>query len=89
MVCVLIQGIVRHCFGLHLDKKDRLCIVCKSSQYVYDEHHLTFDWPMYSHIRARHASFFNKLLLSDFLARCEPMHVVVSLGAVLPIGAIF
>ncbi len=49
--------------NVHLDRKDRWCLVCKSSQHVEDEHHFIFDCPLYSHIRARHASLFRKLLL--------------------------
>ncbi len=59
--------------NVHLDRKDRLCLVCKSSQHVEDEHHFIFDCPLYSHIRAKHASLFQQTtFVSDFFARCEP-----------------
>ena len=31
--------------GVHLDRKDRLCLVCKSLDYVEDEQHFVFDCP--------------------------------------------
>ena len=39
--------------SVHLNKQDRLCLVCKlarlkSSQHVEDEHHFIFDCPLYS-----------------------------------------
>ena len=43
--------------NVHLDRKDRLCLVCSSAQQVEDEHHL-FDCPAYSSIRASHANPF-------------------------------
>ncbi len=36
---------------VHLDRTDRLCLVCKSLNCVGDEQHLVFDCPAYSHIR--------------------------------------
>ena len=64
--------------------------MCKSSQHVEDEHHFIFDCPLYSHIRARHASLFQQTSsVSNFLLGVNQMHVVVSLGAVFLIGAAF
>ena len=40
--------------GVHLGRTDRLCLVCKSSDYVEDEQHFVFDCPAYSHIRSQH-----------------------------------
>jgi len=37
--------------GVHLDRTDRLCLVCKSLDCVEDEQHFVFDCPAYSHIR--------------------------------------
>ena len=63
--------------NVHLDRKDWLCLVCKSSQHVEDEHHFIFDCLLYSHIRARHASFFSKLRpCLTFLLGMNQMHVV-------------
>ena len=38
--------------SVHLDRIDRLCLVCKSSNYVGNEQHFVFDCPAYSHITA-------------------------------------
>jgi len=38
--------------GVHLDRTDRLCLVCKSSNCVGNEQHFVFDCPAYSHITA-------------------------------------
>ena len=75
MVCMLIQGIGKTMF--HLDRNNRLCQVCKSSQHVEDEHHFSFDCPLYSHIRTTHASLFQQTSVSDFLLGMNQMHVVV------------
>ena len=48
MVCVLIKGAGRWENSVHLDRKDRLCLVCQSSQHVEDEHHFIFCCPLYS-----------------------------------------
>ena len=59
--------------SVHLDRKDRLCLVCRSAQQVEDEHHFLFDCPMYSSIRSSHASLFQRACsVSDFFASCEP-----------------
>ncbi len=56
----------------HLDRKDRLCLVCGSAQQVEDEHHFLFACPMFSSIRASHASLFQRACsVSDFFASCE------------------
>ena len=58
--------------SVHLDRKDRLCLVCRSSQQVEDEHHFLFDCRAYSSIRASHASLFQcACSISDFLDSCE------------------
>ena len=58
--------------NVHLDRKDRLCLLCTSAQQVEDEHHFLFDCPMYSYIRASHASVFQRACsVSDFFATCE------------------
>ena len=58
--------------NVHLDRKDRLCQVCGSAQQVEDEHHFLFDCPVYTSIRAGHASLFQHACsVSDFFAKCE------------------
>ena len=58
--------------NVHLDRKDRLCLVCSSAQQVEDEHHLLFDSPAYSSIRASHANLFQcACSVSDFFDSCE------------------
>ena len=58
--------------SVHLNRKDRLCLVCRSSQQVEDEHHFLFDCPAYSSIRASHASLFQcACSVSDFFDSCE------------------
>ena len=71
MVYVLIQGVGET--KSTLTRKDRLCLVCKSSQHVEGEHHFVLYCLLYSHVRARHASLFQQTSsVSDFFARCEP-----------------
>ena len=56
---------------VHLDK-DRLCLVCRSTQHMKDEHHFLFDCPVYSSLRASHASLFQQACsVSDFCIGCE------------------
>ena len=58
--------------NVHLDRKDRLCLVCSSAQQVEDEHHFLFDCPAYSSIRASHANLFQcACSVSDFFDSCE------------------
>ena len=52
--------------GVHLDRTDRLCLVCKSLDCVEDEQHFVFDCPAYCYIRSQHLN----LLQHCFL--CEP-----------------
>ena len=40
--------------GVHPDRTDRVCLVCKSLDFVADEHHFVFDCPAYNHIRSQH-----------------------------------
>ena len=76
--------------SVHLDRKDRLCLVCRSSQQVEDEHHFLFDCPAFSSIRASHASLFQLLVqYQTFLIAVKQMHVVDSLGTVFVLGATF
>ena len=50
----------------------RLCLVCRSSQQVEDEHHYLFDCPAYSCIRASHANLFQcACSVSDLFDSCE------------------
>ena len=81
--------------NVHLDRKDRLRLVCSSAQQVQDEHHFLFDCPAYSSIRASRANnlctvlvmpiFFSVLVqYLTFLTVVKQMHVVDSLGTVFP-----
>ena len=58
--------------NVHLDRKDRLCLVCSSAQQLEDEHHFLFDCPAYSSIRASHANLFQcACSVSDFFDNRE------------------
>ncbi len=58
--------------GVHIDRKDRPCLVCKSLQEVEDEQHFLFQCPAYNHIRAKHAGLFQQIFtVPDFFARIE------------------
>ena len=58
--------------GLWKDRKDRLCLVCRSSQQVEDEHHFLFDCPAYSSIRASYVSPFRcACSISEVFDNCE------------------
>ena len=71
--------------NVHLDRKDRLCLVCSSAQDVEDEHHFSFDCPAYSSIRASHANLFQcAVQYLAFLTVVKQMHVVDLLGTVFP-----
>ena len=59
--------------GVHLDRADRLCLVCKSLDCVEDEQHFVFDCPAYSHIRPQHAGLLQHCCtIADFMLLCEP-----------------
>ena len=59
--------------NVHLDRQDRLCLVCKSSQHVEDEQHFLFECPVYSSVRLRHASWFQDVSsVPDFFVKCDP-----------------
>ena len=75
--------------NVHLDRKDRLCLVCSSAQQVEDKHQFLFDCPAYSFILP---IFFVVLVqYLTVLTAVKQMHdiVVDSLGTVFPQGAIF
>ena len=58
---------------IHLDGKDRLCLVCRSTQHVEDEHHFLFDCAVYSSLQAHHASLFQQTCsVSDVFTSCDP-----------------
>ncbi len=58
--------------GVHLDRTDRLCLVCKSLDYVEDEQHFVFDCPAYSHIRSQHLDLLQHCCtIADFMSLCE------------------
>ena len=59
--------------GVHLDRTDRLCLVCKSLHCVEDEQHFVFDCPAYSHIRSQHLDLLQHCCtIADFMTLCEP-----------------
>ncbi len=59
--------------GVHLDRTDRLCLVCKSMDCVEDEQHFVFDRPAYSHIRSQHLGLLQHCCtIADFMTLCEP-----------------
>ena len=58
---------------VHLDRTDRLCLVCKSLDCVEDEQHFVFDCPAYSHIRSQHSELLQHCCtIADFVTLCEP-----------------
>ena len=78
--------------SVHLDRKDKLCLVCRSSQQVEDAHHFLFDCPAYSSIQVVMPVFFSVHVLvqyQTFLIAVKQMHVMDSLGTVFLLGAIF
>jgi len=59
--------------GVHLDRTDRLCLVCKSLDCVEDKQHFVFDCPAYSHIRSQHLDLLQHCCaIADFMSLCEP-----------------
>ncbi len=71
--------------GVHLDRTDRLCLVCKSLDCVEDEQHFVFDCPAYSHIRSQHLDLLQQCCT---IALCvNQLHVVVFLGNALHVGS--
>ncbi len=59
--------------GVHLDRTDRLCLVCKSLDCVEDEQHFVFDCSAYSHIRSHHLDLLQHCCtIADFMSLCEP-----------------
>ncbi len=56
----------------HLDRTDRLCLVCKSLDCVEDEQHFVFC-PAYSHIRSQHLDLLQHCFtIADFMSLCKP-----------------
>ena len=58
---------------IHLDRRDGLCLVCRSAQHVEDEHHFLFDYAVYriQLLTARLASLFQQACsVSNFFTRC-------------------
>ncbi len=90
MVCVLIQGVGKTMSTL--TEKDRLCLVCKSSQHVEDEvrNTILFLIALCTVILEpdMQVSFSKLFLYQTFLLDVNQMHVVVSLGAVFLIGVV-
>ena len=48
--------------NVHLDRGDKLCLVCNSAQAVEDEQHFLFDCPAYAPLRVQSAFFFSKVV---------------------------
>ena len=59
--------------GVHLDRTDRLCLVCKSLDCVEDEQHFVFDCPAYMYSHIRHLDLLQHCCaIADFTTLCEP-----------------
>ena len=59
--------------GVHLDRTDRLCLVCKSLDCVEDEQHFVFDCPAYIHIRSQRLDILQHYCTTaHFVSLCEP-----------------
>ncbi len=59
--------------GVHLDRTDRLCLVCKSLDCVENEQHFVQICPAYSHIRSQHLDLLQHCCtIADFTFWCEP-----------------
>ena len=59
--------------SVHLDRTDRLCLVCKSLDCVEDEQHFVSDCPAYSHIRSQHVDLLQHYCaIAGFMTSCEP-----------------
>ena len=60
---------------VRLDWKERLCLVCNSTQHVQDEHHFLFDCAVYSSYELVMQAFFSKLAqLQTFSPGVKQMH---------------
>ncbi len=58
--------------SLHLDRTDRLCLVCKSLDCVEDEHHFGFYCPVHSQIESQHVDLLHHwCIIADFMSLCE------------------
>ena len=53
----------------HVDRKDRLCLVYRSTQDVEDEQHFLFNCPVYNSLRVIQACF--STLTPHMFTRCE------------------
>ena len=73
----VILDVVPEKSNLHLDREGRLCLVCRSSQQVEDEHHFLFDCPAPSELVM---PVFSSVLVQyqTFLLAVNQMHVVDS-----------
>ncbi len=59
--------------GVHLDRTDRLCLMCKSLHCVEDEQHFVFDCPAYSRTKSRHLDLLQHYCnIADFMSLCKP-----------------
>ena len=58
--------------GVHLDRTDRLCLMCKSVDCVEDEQHCVLSFSAYSHIRSQHLNLLQHWRLADFITLREP-----------------
>ena len=66
--------------SVHLDRKDGLCLVCRSTQHVEDEHHFLFDCPACEPVMS--ACFSKPAHFHTFSLGVKQMRVVDSLGVV-------
>jgi hypothetical protein len=55
--------------SLHLDRTNRLCLVCKSLDFVEDEQHFVSDRPAHSHDEAQHLDLLQHCCnIADFMS---------------------
>lgn len=69
MVCVWHRSLAMYIL-MYLYRKDRFCLMCKSSQHMLDKHHFLFYCPVYSLVWVRHASLLQQTSQCQ-CSRCE------------------
>ena len=74
--------------GVHLDRTDRLCLVCKSLDCVEEEQHFVFDCQRTAISDHSIWTSSSTVVLLQTLCLCvNQMHVVASLGNALHVGS--
>ena len=57
--------------SVHLNRTDRLCLVCKSLDFVEDEQHFVFVCPTHSHIMSQNLDLLQHCCtIADFVTLC-------------------